>query len=107
MLHVLHENAERMESRELDVCILAHLFFTGQISIRELFVRAFEVFFSTHYAPRSALFERLADVLCDWDQMDLPDPSQGGWQRRASEALVECQRDCGELSELVSELYAA
>gem|GEM_PF-6472715 len=107
MLHVLHEHAETMESREVDVCILAHLFFTGQVSIRELFERAFPACISAYDTPMSAPFEQLADVLCDWDQMDLPDPRLGDWQQRVSVALVECQRACGEVSAFVSELYAA
>lgn len=107
MLHLLHEHAERMESRELDVCILAHLFFSGRISIADLFQQAFCACITEYASPKSAPFERLADILCHWDQMDLPDVSQGDWQRRASEALIECQRACGELPEFVLELYAA
>ena len=107
MLQVLHEHAKRMDSREADVCILAHLFFTDQLSICELFQRAFTACVTEYDTPRSPPFEQLAAVLCDWDQKDLPDLTKGDLQRRASEALVGCQRACGELSEFVSELYAA
>jgi hypothetical protein len=106
MLHVLREHAECMESRELDVCILAHLYFACQISIRELFERAFEACITEYEAPDFAPFNRLADVLCDWDQMGFPDPSQGDLRQRVSEALAECQRACGELPKFVSVLYA-
>lgn len=107
MLHLLHQNAERMASREVDVCILAHLFSTGQLSITDLFQRAFSACLIEYDAPKSEPFEHLADVLCAWDQMDFPDLSQGDWQRRVSEALVECQRACGELPKFLSGLYAA
>lgn len=107
MLHLLHQNAERMESRELDVCILAHLFFSGQMSITDLFPRASMPCLIEYETPMSEPFDRLADVLCHWDQFDFPDVSQGDWERRASEALAGCQRACGELAEFISELYVA
>ena len=106
MVLLLRRHAERMESRELDVCILAHLFFAGRISISELFERAFSACFTEYDTPMSVPFEQLADVLCEWDQLDFPDLSQGDWQQRASDALVECQRASGELQEFVSKLYA-
>lgn len=106
MLHLLHEHAQPMESRELDVCILSRSFFTGQISISELFERAFAACFLEYATPMSEPFDRLADVLCEWDQLDFPDLSDGDWHRRVSEALIGCQRACGELHELVSELYS-
>ena len=106
MLHLLHQNVPRMESRELDVCILAHLFFTARIPIVELFQRAFLACIMEYDTPISESFDRFADVLCDWDQLDFPELNHGDWHQRASEALVECQRACGELHEFVSELYA-
>jgi hypothetical protein len=56
---LLHEHADHMESRELDIWILAHLFFAGQVTIEELFKSAFEACILTYDAPKSEPFERL------------------------------------------------
>ena len=106
MVHLLHQHAPHMATRELDVCILAHLYFSAQISISELFQRAFLACILEYDTSKSEPFDRLADVLCVWDQLDFPDLNLGDWHQRASEALVECQHVCGELHEFVSELYA-
>jgi len=44
----------------------------------------------------------LADFLAEWDQADLPDPTSGDWQSRASELLAECQKASGELPQFIS-----
>ncbi len=105
MIHLLRQHVEEVKSREVDVCILAHLFFKGRISIEQLFQRAFEACICDYDTPRSEPFEKLADVLRDWDMSDLPDPDQGNWRLRASEALRECQRECGESPQFIAELY--
>lgn len=105
MLHLLRQHVEEVKSREVDVCILAHLFFKGQISIEQLFRRVFEPCVCNYDTRRSEPFEKLAEVLCDWDMSDFPDLNQGNWRLRASEALIECQKACGELPQFISELY--
>jgi len=107
MLRLLHQHAERMESREVDVCILAHLFFTGRLPTEQLFRRAFDACYLEYEAPRSAPVQKLGDILFHWDQAEFPDPNQGHWRLLTSEALVECQRACGDLTQFVSQLYAA
>jgi hypothetical protein len=106
MLYLLRQHVKETKSREVDVCILAHLFFNGQLSIEQLFQRVFEACICDYDTPKSEPFERLADVLVDWDTSDLPDPAQGNWRVRVSEALMECQRACGDLPKTVSGLYA-
>lgn len=106
MLHLLHEHADHMECRELDIWILAHLFFAGQLAIEELFKSAFQACIMNYDAPKAEPFERLADILCSWDQLDFPDLNQGDWRERATAALNECQQACGELNNFLSDMFA-
>lgn len=107
MLQLLHQHAECMESREVDVCILAHLFFAGRLPLEQLFQRAFAACCIDYKAPRSEPFEQLAGIFFKWDQSNFPNVAQGHWRLKTSEALVKCQRACGDLTRFVSELYAA
>jgi hypothetical protein len=107
MLQLLHQHAERMESREVDICILAHLFFAGRLSLEQLFQRAFAACSIDYKVSKSGPFQQLTGILCEWDQLDFPDLGQAHWRLQASQALLNCQRECGDLTQFISRLYAA
>ena len=107
MLRLLHEHAEHMESRQVDICILAQLFFADRLSTEQLFQRAFAACRVDYKGSTSEPFKQLTRILCEWDQLNVPDLGQAHWRLQISEALVKCQRAYGDLTQFVSQLYAA
>lgn len=110
VLSLLQQHARAHLPQEVDVCILAHLLQRGSMTTQAACARAFAACFADcdqRRHPRTPPFEKLADLLCELDQLDPAGPDDGDCRRRLTQALAECQRASGELPRFISELYAA
>jgi hypothetical protein len=104
----LRQHGNPMQTVEIDIYILAELFFSGRRNMQEMMEQASHACFAgDSNVSRTLPFERLGDLLAEWDQLDLPDPERGDWRSRLSSQLRECQQSSPVVSMFVSQLFAA